>query len=250
MPIDLMRQWRTMRSYLVELVVIIAGILLALAADAAWDYRQDREEEAAILRALVIEFENDAAELIEDQAIREERLDLYDALINRADRLSLSEKAQALKRLMGRRFYAPNHAVLDDVLSTGRLGLLTSHRLRLLIMSFEHERETQIIMESASVDVSELFRSFVLERLDLLSLNEGTLGEERYLQVLGEAGMEAILQDSTFRSLIYLTHRRLSGIHQQGDMLLGIVRDIQAELARQTPPTATGSFLNQLSIEA
>lgn len=237
MPIDLMRQWRTMRSYLVELVVIIAGILLALAADAAWDYRQDREEEeAAIRRALVIEFKNDAAELIEDQAIREERLDLYDALINRADGLSLSEKAQALKRLMGRRFYAPNHAVLDDVLTTGRLGLLTSDRLRLLIMSFEHERETQIIMEGASVDAFEQFRSFVIGNLDLLSLNEGKVGEVRYLQALGEAGMEAILEDSTFRSLMYLTHRRLLGIHQHGEMLLGVVRDIQAELARQMTP--------------
>jgi len=237
MPIDLMRQWRTMRSYLVELVVIIAGILLALAADAAWDYRQDREEEeAAIRRALVIEFKNDAAELIEDQAIREERLDLYDALINRADGLSLSEKAQALKRLMGRRFYAPNHAVLDDVLTTGRLGLLTSDRLRLLIMSFEHERETQIIMEGASVDAFEQFRSFVIGNLDLLSLNEGKVGEVRYLQALGEAGMEAILEDSTFRSLMYLTHRRLLGIHQHGEMLLGVVRDIHAELARQMTP--------------
>ena len=239
MPIDLMRQWRTMRSYLVELVVIIAGILLALAADAAWDYRQDREEEAAILRALVIEFKNDAAELIEDQAIREERLDLYDALINRADGLSISEKAQALKRLMGRRFYAPNHAVLDDVLTTGRLGLLTSDRLRLLIMSFEHERETQIIMEGASVDIFEQFRSFVIGNLDLLSLNEGKVGEVRYLQALGEVGMEAILKDSTFRSLMYLTHRRLLGIHQHGEVLLGIVRDVEAELAGQIAPMST-----------
>ncbi len=239
MPIDLMRQWRTMRSYLVELVVIIAGILLALAADAAWDYRQDREEEPAILRALVIEFKNDAAELIEDQAIREERLDLYDALINRADGLSISEKAQALKRLMGRRFYAPNHAVLDDVLTTGRLGLLTSDRLRLLIMSFEHERETQIIMEGASVDIFEQFRSFVIGNLDLLSLNEGKVGEVRYLQALGEVGMEAILKDSTFRSLMYLTHRRLLGIHQNGEVLLGIVKDVQAELAGQIAPMST-----------
>jgi hypothetical protein len=239
MPIDLMRQWRTMRSYLVELVVIIAGILLALAADAAWDYRQDREEEAAILRALVIEFKNDAAELIEDQAIREERLDLYDALINRADGLSISEKAQALKRLMGRRFYAPNHAVLDDVLTTGRLGLLTSDRLRLLIMSFEHERETQIIMEGASVDIFEQFRSLIIGNLDLLSLNEGKVGEVRYLQALGEVGMEAILKDSTFRSLMYLTHRRLLGIHQHGEVLLGIVRDVEAELAGQIAPMST-----------
>jgi len=104
----------------------------------------------------VIEFENDAAELIEDQAIREEQLELYDALIKRADRLSLSEKAKALELLMGRRFYAPNHAVLDDVLSTGRLGLLTSHQLRLLIMSFTDQvNHTSLDLTESSWEVQE-----------------------------------------------------------------------------------------------
>ena len=240
MPIDLMRQWRTMRSYLVELVVIIAGILLALAADAAWDYRQDREKEAAILRALVIEFENDAAELIEDQADRAKRLNLYDALVNRGDELSLSQQAQALTGLMGYRFYAPNHAVLDDVLNTGRLGLITSDRLRVLIMKFEHERAAHMILESASLDTSsQMFRSFVLEHLDLLSLNADKESQARYLQALGDSGMQAILQDSTFRSLLYLSHMRIGLIHGHGEVLLDVVKDIQSELARQIPTIAT-----------
>jgi hypothetical protein len=41
---------------LVEGVVIVASILLALAADAWWDARQDRAEERRILAALSVEF--------------------------------------------------------------------------------------------------------------------------------------------------------------------------------------------------
>ena len=54
----LIQKLRGFDSYIIELTVIITGILLALAADASWDYRQDRKQERDVIKALVIEFQH------------------------------------------------------------------------------------------------------------------------------------------------------------------------------------------------
>jgi len=183
----LIQKLRGFDSYIIELTVIITGILLALAADASWDYQQDRKQKREVIEALVIEFKKDAEELLEDQSLRLARLGSFKALTNFSNDLTLPQKADALQSLLGYRFYAPNHAILDDILSTGRLSLIRSDKIRELIMTFEHERETQIIMESASLDNSStLMRSYLATKMDFLALNSTDINKSYYLENSGQ----------------------------------------------------------------
>ena len=97
----LIQKLRGFDSYIIELIVIIIGILLALGADASWDYRQDRKQERYVIKALVIEFQKDAEELLEDQSLRLARIDNFEASIDFPDNLTLSQKADALQSLLG-----------------------------------------------------------------------------------------------------------------------------------------------------
>ena len=227
----LIQKLRGFDSYIIELTVIITGILLALAADASWDYQQDRKQEREVIKALVIEFKKDAEELLEDQSLRLARLGSFKALTNFSNDLTLPQKADALQSLLGYRFYAPNHAILDDILSTGRLSLIRSDKIRELIMTFEHERETQIIMESASLDNSStLMRSYLATKMDFLALNSTDINKSYYLENSGQDHIAQILDDENFRSLLYLSFRRTRGIHRHADILLDIVYELQEEL--------------------
>ena len=163
-------------------------------------------------KPLVIEFQKDAEELLEDQSLRLARIDNFEALINFPDNLTLSQKADALQSLLGYRFYAPNHAVLDDILSTGRLSLIRSDEIRKLIMTFEHERETQIIMESASLDNSSIvMRNYLATKIDFLALNSTDTNRNHYLKNSGQEHIAQILDDKNFRSLLYLSFMRTRG---------------------------------------
>ena len=227
----LIQKLRGFDSYIIELTVIITGILLALADDASWDYQQDRKQEREVIEALVIEFKKDAEELLEDQSLRLARLGSFKALTNFSNDLTLPQKADALQSLLGYRFYAPNHAILDDILSTGRLSLIRSDKIRELIMTFEHERETQIIMESASLDNSStLMRSYLATKMDFLALNSTDINKSYYLENSGQDHIAQILDDKNFRSLLYLSFRRTRGLHRHADILLAIVYELQKEL--------------------
>ena len=227
----LIQKLRGFDSYIIELTVIITGILLALAADASWDYRQDRKQERDVIKALVIEFQKDAEELLEDQSRRLAKIGNFEALTNFSDNLTSPQKADALQSLLGYRFYAPNHAILDDILSTGRLSLIRSDKIRELIMTFEHERETQIIMESASLDNSSIvMRNYLATKMDFLALNSTDTNRNYYLKNSGQEHIAQILDDKNFRSLLYLSFRRTRGIHRHADILLNIVYELQKEL--------------------
>ena len=217
-------------NYLIELVVIVFGILLALAADAAWDHNQDRQEEREIIEALSIEFQRDAEELEEDQSIRVMVLKSFELLSKQPSEFSISQKREALKRLFSGRFYAPNHAVLDDVLNTARIGLIGSDKLRQLIMTFEHERETQIILENNVRNNSAiLMREYLATQIDLLTLFSGNNFENSSSE-LNDEEADKLIEKDQFRSLLFLAWRRVEVIYEHGSVLLDIVYRIQQEL--------------------
>ncbi|NIQ58092.1 MAG: hypothetical protein GWN71_33425, partial [Gammaproteobacteria bacterium] len=52
-----------------------------------------------------------------------------------------------LTSLINYRFYTPIHAVLDDLISSGNLGLIRSDPLRFAIMDYDQERERLQVVE-------------------------------------------------------------------------------------------------------
>ena len=100
-------------------------------------------------------------------------------------------------------------------------------------MTFEHERETQIIMESDSLDNSSiLMRNYLETKIDFLALNSTDTNRNHYLKNSGQEVIAKILDDKNFRSLLYMSFMRTRGIHRHADILLNVVYELRKELER------------------
>lgn len=223
-------------AYIAEGSTIIIGILLALSADAAWQYRNDRIEERLILEDLRSEFYQDVVEIEEDLRLRREKLERIELLGRvRSDTLKNADPGDirvALTRsLLNSRFYAPNHAVLDDILSTGRLNLIQSDEIRQSIMAFEHMRATQTILENPARGFLDQISLYLADHLDLYALMIPDLQEsftaEEEIQLL------KILEDEKFRSYLFLRGMQLTNVHRHSGTLLDGVNSVLAAIDQE-----------------
>jgi len=117
-----------------EGAVIIASILLAFGIDAWWDKRQERSEETRILQDLHAEFLENKIRLADYVTIHEE---IQEAArrISTPDvdwrQLSPEEAQNAVFRVfLGYTTFHPKSGVLNGVLSSGKLDLVTDDDLR------------------------------------------------------------------------------------------------------------------------
>jgi hypothetical protein len=194
---------------LAEVTTIVVGILLALAADAAYQYRTDRSLEAEILDALREEFRIDEVEIAQDQRSRAVKLEYIDRLraYRRGDAPALPPDSipDALENLLRFRFYTAGHPVLDETLNTGRLGLLRSDALRRALMSFETERERLAVIEAQEQDVVRMqVAPYLADRIDLdLLMSRGQLAVDE------AHSFNEIVTEPAFGSTLYLNRARV-----------------------------------------
>jgi len=122
-----------MREVMRELVTIVAGVLIALGLDAAWDTQQDRKLEAAALIALRDDFQVNRTRLegvvevfsrVEAASDQLVAISIVQASVPRDSLLFLVEETSR-----GHRF-EPQLATFSDLVSSGRLGLLRNQQLR------------------------------------------------------------------------------------------------------------------------
>ena len=128
----------------IEGSVIILSILLAFAIDAGWDARQGSQKELVYLRALRGEMELAKAELDEDYGRRSHWFALIDSVLAEGDRRSAPDEvvnAWIVQSTMGLARFFPPPSVLDDLVSSGNLALLTSNDLRFALLSYQRGRE-------------------------------------------------------------------------------------------------------------
>jgi len=194
--------------YTAEAATIVVGILLALAADAAWGYRTDRALEREILAALRIEFTRDQQEIEDDLRARETKIYYLDRLSayrsGSGAPLPLDSVPDALRNLTRFRFYTPSHPVLDETIAAGRLDLIRSDSLRRALMLFQAERERIRVVEEQEQDVvwSQVAPYFA-DRLDLdLLMSGGPLARS------AAEAFVAATDDPVFGSMLYLNRRR------------------------------------------
>ena len=130
---------------LAEALAIVMSILLAFAIDAAWDARGQRLRERSYLERLLTEFRDNRQDLIEDRADRDRILAGFAYVLSATgapELASPSEIGSRLQNLSGNfRFYSPSHAVLNELVASGDLGLLRSDSLRHALLRYDEEQQ-------------------------------------------------------------------------------------------------------------
>lgn len=226
-----------LRRYAAEVLTIVVGVLLALAADAGRQYLADRATEREILAALRVEFAADVQEIGRDQEQRRRKLagiELLDGMRAGIATGSLEDTlAAAVALSMDWRWYTASHPVLDDVLSTGRLELLRSVDLRRALMDFGQERARLAVIEQEEREfVAREMEPYLASRLDLSGLASPRSPEQR------AAAMRALpdlLGDQTFGSLLYLDRARTESSRNYAADLLDKVSAVQSALGPERP---------------
>jgi len=183
-----------------EMAVIVLSILLALAADAAWDLRGELQRERAYLNALEIEFEAARAELAEDEANRSLRLTYLDSLQSnfgrsRSDAGVVSRWVTYAAAIV---FFLPPTAVYNDLLSSGSLGLIRSDSLRLALLGYDQEvSKLRLMEEREQVFVENEYRHYILSEFVLDTASATPEASNR------------LLADRRFQNLVWSRRNRL-----------------------------------------
>jgi len=217
-------------------MTIVVGILLALAADAGRQYLADREAEREILAALRVEFAADVREIEADQKSRAAKLTaiklLGDLHAGTAERPEPEELAATLMQTVNWRFYTASHPVLDDLLTTGQLDLITSDDLRLALMKFGQERSRIAVTEEQERNfvVREL-EPYLAARLDLEALVSPRSPEQFAATA---RAVPSLIPDTTFSSLEYLNRKRTETSMRYAGILLDAVSAVQKLLGEET----------------
>ena len=194
-----------------EGATIVVSILMALLADAAWDYRGDRAQERQLLDGLGVEFTRAATEVAGDLTARDEILARTEVLLTARQvdsPLPPPDSVPGLVRaLLDWRFYTPAHAVLDDAVSSGGLELIRSEEIRGALMIYMKERDRLPVFE-------ELERDFVALRMEPYLVEWVALDRliARFLEPIGVARESerflALLTNDEFGSLLQLRAAR------------------------------------------
>jgi len=151
-----------------ELVVIVAGILLALLIDGWAQGRQDRDTEVTYLQFLDRDLQQTVDELDEltafERAQMEDGLFVYRSLSDGIDQADTMAVSLALARLGTRRTTRVASATYVDLINTGNLQLIDNRELRDAVVQFfeNAERDLQIIDKNNAFFVDEMYNTTVL----------------------------------------------------------------------------------------
>lgn len=123
--------------------IICASVLLALAADAWWDEREDESSESSYLTLLHRDLERIQDDLVQqiafEQAQMRDGIEAYRGLSRPSDSLTDSERDELsgqLQRLVVRRTMVPRDATYRDLIGSGNLRLLDDPILRNRVVDF------------------------------------------------------------------------------------------------------------------
>lgn len=225
------------RRFVVEVLTIVLGVLLALGADEGRQYVSDRATEREILTALKGEFDEDTVEIGNDQANRLAKLDAIERLDGARSDTATMPPPDTLARdvvwLLDWRYYTARHPILDDALSTGRFDLIRSSALRQALVVFQQERSRiGVTEEQERAFVSRQLEPYLTERLDLEALSSPRTPEQRARAL---RALPSLLQDPTFGSILFLARDRTESSHGFANRLLATVNSVRKELELELP---------------
>lgn len=170
---------RSLRWFAAEILVIVAGVLIALGLNSWWQDRQDAESEQVYLRLVLRDLDQMAANLQELLDFERGRVDAGIAVYRMLSEGNPSTEERArfsneMTSLLSRRTISATDATFQDLLSTGGLRLLSDREVRHRLIAFYEEAEREFLIHSRNnaVFVDDLFvgemlgRGLVYNRID------------------------------------------------------------------------------------
>lgn len=161
--------WQSkLRWFAAEFLVVVTGVLVALALNAWWQGRQDLVSEEHYLAFLSRDLQSTLddlgeAESFEGMQVRE-GLTAYRALSAPSPPEDPRSVSQALSRLSARRTLVLDNATYEDLISTGNLQLVRNRELRDRIVDFYErtQRAYEILNKNNSFYVDDMYNTNVI----------------------------------------------------------------------------------------
>lgn len=161
--------WRTRaRWFAAEFLVIVTGVLVAVALNGFYQRWQDARSEASYLTLLSRDLQFTTRQLQEKLAFETQQLNdgvmAYRALSATNRPANTAEISAALSKLAARRTLALREATYQDLLSTGNLRLIRNRELRDQIVEYygSTAAEYAIMNNNNAYFVDELYNSLVI----------------------------------------------------------------------------------------
>ena len=204
---------------------IVFSILLAFAIDAGWDIRSDRQREQSYLVRLRTEFRDNREDLLEDRRDRERIIADFAYVLSATtnpNRIVPSSIGPRLQNLSGNfRFYSPSHAVLNELISSGDLGLLQSDSLRHALLLYDEARQRLAGVEESEQAIQRLVVvPYLAEHMEVLpwipAEQKATLG----ISPSPRQDPRSWLRDPAFQNMILLRWQRSRTVQRYSDPVL------------------------------
>ena len=218
-----------------ELIVVAVGVFLALAADAAWQRHQDRSQEDRYIRHLRTELLSARSELTSDRTTRLERMAVLDSLQGQVGRRTVSDTTVArwIRKSLGHATFFPPTAVLDDLISSGKLDLIRSDEIRFALMGYSQELSRLGYVEGIEGDfIYEKFSPFILEHVSITGRGPRS------------GAVDSLLASRTFENLVARRRSRLVNVLAWSERLREpldrLIRLLEARLERTGSPSSAG----------
>jgi hypothetical protein len=225
------------RRFLVEGVLIVASILFAFTIDAMWGARLERAKEREYLAALRVEMVLASEELAEDHGRRDRWLAWSDSILAQISERTVPDSAvnvwiQQVAMYMTRFF--PPSSVLNDLVSSGNLSILTSTDLRFALLTYQQHRERVNFMEDWAREVDEDgLRPYLTEHFRWTSevplplTADGRLPPDPMQPVnLPDGALRRMLTDPVFENLILIKRQRLGILQRRSGELAGLIDEV------------------------
>ncbi|MFK7955730.1 MAG: hypothetical protein AB8B96_06505 [Lysobacterales bacterium] len=159
-----------------EVSLLLAGVLLALAAQAWWEARAERETSLEHINNLIIELDANASGLTDSLAKHEGYIEVSVAIL-RGAKGPLSDAAretllQRISRFSYISDYRPATAALDNLVGAGGLGQFDNASLQLAVSSYSQAIQNHNVLQSELTDFffHELV-PYLSEHIPLLSIH-------------------------------------------------------------------------------
>ena len=159
---------RRLGFFFAELVLVIVGVLIALAVDGWISDSRDRQTEDVYLELLARDIEGIRHEADLQIEFEKEKIDAaaraYAALTTSDPRTKRAEIGSSLALLITRRTISLSSATYDQMVSSGHLQLIRNHELRNRIVRFfaTMERNERIMDNNNRELIDDVFVPFVM----------------------------------------------------------------------------------------
>jgi len=246
------KRWRQVPWFRIgaEAAAIIASILIAFAIDTWWDGLEEKREVRDSLEALAGELSDSQEELDFDLSSKRTNVELTDLLTAHldggVDSLDPDTVVYILGRLRWKQMFTPPQAVLNEMISSGRMNLIRSSALRRSLLDYSQWLEKAQINEAQErAFLDNRFSPFLSEHshYPLPSSNTLILSETREaagLRILSAAYLlnrgstDLTPQAEVFGNLLIERKEYLSLVLGRYETIQTLIDTLQSQIEQET----------------